>query len=54
MRLALGALALLAACAAPGGPGADSEAPFCATHLPPNVVVIFAYDLGWGDLSCYG
>ncbi|MDA0947871.1 MAG: sulfatase [Planctomycetota bacterium] len=54
MRLALGALALLAACAAPGGPGADSEAPFCATHLPPNVVVIFADDLGWGDLSCYG
>ena len=22
--------------------------------LPPNVVLIYADDLGWGDLSCFG
>ena len=26
----------------------------CASEPPPNVVVIFADDLGYGDLSCYG
>ena len=23
-------------------------------HQQPNVIFIFADDLGWGDLSCYG
>ncbi len=44
----LPALVLVAA-GALGARGAEPEKP-----LRPNVVFIFADDLGWGDLSCYG
>lgn len=29
-------------------------AAFSASAAPPNIIFIFADDLGWGDLSCYG
>lgn len=46
-RLALLLVAVLAACA-PGSP--ESSSP----DRPPNFVVVFADDLGWGDLGSYG
>ncbi|NNJ24948.1 sulfatase family protein [Alienimonas chondri] len=40
----------------PGGapPNGDGEATNAQQDRPPNVVVIFCDDLGWGDLACFG
>jgi len=43
-RFALGLVTLLGECFAPGASAADK----------PNIVLIYADDIGYGDLSCYG
>jgi arylsulfatase A-like enzyme len=56
-RAVLGLLALCAALAAAGacatGGGAGGRGPRPAAGGPPNLVVILADDLGWGDLGAY-
>ena len=44
------ALALIAFCVSPCSLNAED----LATAEPPNVILVFIDDMGWGDFSCFG